>query len=83
MIIATPDQRAVLQKLVLGLQDKVIADQLGITTTAVAERLRHLRRKNGARNRVHMAVMALREEFAQELLDSRSAHEGSDYADQG
>lgn len=77
-IKATPAERAVLEKLCLGLQDKRIAVELGISTMAVVERMRGLRIRNGARNRVHMAVMALEEKFAQELLDSRrNTHEGS------
>ena len=60
----TPAERRVLDLLVEGRTNKEIASALWLTTETIKFHVTNLLRKNGARNRAHLAAMAIREERA-------------------
>ena len=55
----TPKQQELLEMIGMGLQDKVIADQLGISISAVRQRMNLLMQKTGCRNRAELAALAI------------------------
>lgn len=55
----SPKQRALLGKIGQGLQDKQIAADLGISVSAVRQRMQHLMAKTGLGNRAGLAALAM------------------------
>ncbi|PYG28232.1 helix-turn-helix transcriptional regulator [Pelagimonas varians] len=63
------DKQSELIRLVgMGLLDKQIAHQLGISFSAVRQRLAAVQQKTGARNRAHLAAMAMRIDLTADAL---------------
>lgn len=56
----TEKQAELIRLVGMGLLDKQIAHQLGISFSAVRQRLAAVQQKTGARNRAHLAAMAMR-----------------------
>lgn len=55
----SPKQQELLEKIGLGLQDKQIADDLGISVSAVRQRMHALMEKAGLSNRAELATLAM------------------------
>ena len=65
----TPRERDILQRLMAGLSNKMIANELGTTDMTVKAQLRHLLRKLGVANRTQAALWA-----REHGLDKETAH---------
>ncbi|MDO6520649.1 autoinducer binding domain-containing protein [Shimia thalassica] len=55
----TTKQRELLEMIGNGQQDKVIADQLGVTVSAVRQRMNNILKKTGLSNRAELAALAM------------------------
>ncbi|MGX9351605.1 helix-turn-helix transcriptional regulator [Shimia sp. W99] len=65
-------QRELLEMIGAGLQDKVIAEQLGISVSAVRQRMNNLLNKTGLSNRAELAALAM----SSGLLPDPLSHRG-------
>lgn len=54
----TPKERQVLRLLASGMDQRKIAERLGVSPRTIEAHTKHLRAKTGAQTTVHMAVMA-------------------------
>lgn len=55
----TAKQQELLRMIGAGLQDKVIAEQLGVTVSAVRQRMKNVLKKTGLTNRAELAALAM------------------------
>lgn len=55
----TDKQRELLQMIGGGMQDKIIAEELGVTVSAVRQRMNNILKKTGLSNRAELAALAM------------------------
>ena len=76
-------QRELLEMIGTGLQDKVIAERLGITVSAVRQRMKNILGKTGLSNRAELAALAMSAGLVQDPLNRMSRDSGGVLVEMG
>mmetsp|Transcript_233 Transcript_233/g.704 ORF Transcript_233/g.704 Transcript_233/m.704 type:complete len:295 (+) Transcript_233:1062-1946(+) len=76
-------QRELLEMIGSGLQDKVIAERLGVTVSAVRQRMKNLLNKTGLSNRAELAALAMSAGLVDDPLNRMSREDGGVLVEMG